>query len=141
MSHLKLHEVCERGSSYQVAFWISAKNVNSQNSKGETPLHIASKYGNLKAIKVLVSCAESNLHIVDEKGNTPLHTACMHGHYSIVELLVADQRCRLNPQNAEGETSFHLACRYGHLSTVKVLLTRKNVTSMFQMSKVIPGSM
>ena len=123
MSQLRM--ACERGDSEEVAYPLAISGENFQNREGETPLHIASKHGNLDTIKVLLSRAECNLHTVDRKDNTPLHYACKNGHHSTVEFLVADQRCQLNTQNGEGETPLYLASKYGPVDTVKVLVSRK----------------
>ena len=41
----ELHEACERGDSKQVTSLLNSENINALNRDGETPLHIASKYG------------------------------------------------------------------------------------------------
>jgi len=71
----ELHKACQRGDSKQVTFLLSNENVNTQNGDGETPLYIASKYGDLNTVKILISRKECNFNIPDGQGNTPLHTA------------------------------------------------------------------
>ena len=121
----ELHKACVRGDLKEVTSLLSIENINTQNRAGETPLYVASKYGDLNTVKVLTSWMECNLNIPDEYGDTPLHRVCMYGNHSIIEFLVADQRCQLNIQNREGKTPIHLASEYGHLDAVKVLLSRE----------------
>jgi len=60
----ELHKACERGD-WKVTSLLNNENINTQNREGETPLHIASKHGNLDTVKVLVSRNECDLNITD----------------------------------------------------------------------------
>ena len=122
-----LHTSCKHRLPSVVKLLVAdqrCQSVNTQNTDGETPLHIASKnfIGGTFAVKTLVGRKECELNIPDGKGNTPLHGACMYGRYSTVQILTADQRCQLNAQNEEGETALHIASVQGYLETVKVLV-------------------
>ena len=118
----ELHKACERGDLKEVTSLVSSKNINTQNRAGETPLYVATKYGDLNTVKVLMSRKECDFNIPDEQGNTPLHIACMNGPDSIVQFLTAYQRCQLNIQNRGRETPIHLASEY---DTVRYLLSQK----------------
>ena len=120
-----LHKACEQGDLKKVTSLVSSKNINTQNRAGETPLYVATKFGDLNTVKVLTSTKECDFNIPDEQGNTPLHLACMYGPDSIVQFLTADQRCQSNIQNRGRETPIHLASEYGRLHAVKALLSRK----------------
>ena len=126
----ELHIACERGDSKQITFLLSSENINSQNRDGETPLHIASKYDRLNAVKVLTSRKECNFNITNGQGYTPLHTACKQGHLSIVQFLVADQRCQLNTKNSEMNTLLHIACHTKALRIIGLLLKTKCSTNI-----------
>ena len=89
----KLHEACERRDLKEVASLLSSKDINTQNRDGETPLYVASKYGDLSIVEVLTSRKECNFNIPDYQGNTPLHIVCTYGHHFIIGFLTADQRC------------------------------------------------
>ena len=128
----KLHKAYEREDLKEVKSLLSSENINTQNKDSETPLYIASKYGDLNTVKVLMSREECNFTITDRQDNTPLHIACLHGHHSVIEFLVADQRCWVNAMNGEGKTPLHMASEHGDLNA------DKNATSTFQMKEAIP---
>ena len=94
----ELHKVCERRDWKKVTSLLNNENINTQNREGETPLHIASKDGDLDTVKVLASRKECDLNIPDEQGNTPLHLACYIKALSIAKLLL-EQRCNTNNPN------------------------------------------
>jgi len=64
-------------------------NVNFRNSESvnETPLHIASQYGHLTIVRVLLD-AGADVNSTDEYGDTPLHDACSFDHLTVVDELI-----------------------------------------------------
>ncbi|KAL8160909.1 hypothetical protein V2J09_012398 [Rumex salicifolius] len=63
-----------------------------QNSNGETPLHLAAEFGDLKTVQVLLDANFNTKDLGDRKvcwrerdhqGDTPLHKALKHGHDGI----------------------------------------------------------
>ena len=56
---------------------------------GETPLHTASRIGNAKILKVLLSFRVFDINKVDYSGHTALHVACLHGHQDVIKVLLA----------------------------------------------------
>ena len=82
---------------------------NPKTVDGQTPLHIACRYGDYDCVKTLLDCVEPNPK--DDFGNTPLHSAARNGRSEIVELLykfIKDPEDR-NPRNYEGKTPSDLA--------------------------------
>ena len=57
--------------------------------KGFTPLHLASKYGNLKVTRLLLS-REAPVDAEGKNGVTPLHVAAHYDHQNVA-LLLLDQ--------------------------------------------------
>jgi hypothetical protein len=49
-------------------------SINVQNAVGQTPMHLAAKWGRLNVIEFLIE-AGADLEIKDRKGRTPLHEA------------------------------------------------------------------
>ena len=62
--------------------------VDEANTKGETPLHIAAAFGDLKIFEVIWH-ATKNKNPRAENGTTPLHNACQYGHYSIAKFITS----------------------------------------------------
>ncbi|CAM9303685.1 unnamed protein product [Discosporangium mesarthrocarpum] len=83
--------------------------VDTYDSHGRTPLHLAAKAGKGDIMEVLLSAgADINTHEL-VSGNTPLHLASAQGYLRIVKDLLchdADPGAR----NKKGETAHDLAC-------------------------------
>lgn len=60
------------------------------DDEGNTPLHIAAKYGNLEALRTLL---EGNLQLYDSNkcGKTPIHMAAERGHIKWVTMLYSSK--------------------------------------------------
>ncbi|XP_050471073.1 BRCA1-associated RING domain protein 1-like [Bombus huntii] len=109
---------------------IPKKNINKQNSKGETQLHTACLKGKIQEdhIKVLLA-AGANPNTKDYNGWTPLQEVVSYGYSDICYLLL---KCGALP-NTPGEgnrTALHEAAKANRLSEAKLLLkysANKNV--------------
>ncbi|GAB1200473.1 hypothetical protein APSETT444_009846 [Aspergillus pseudonomiae] len=64
-------------------------NVNVQDSRGQTPLHIAAQCGHLGVVRLLLATEHIDVNARDHHGSTPLHVASEKGHVEVVQLLVA----------------------------------------------------
>ncbi|KAE8392553.1 ankyrin repeat-containing domain protein [Aspergillus alliaceus] len=64
-------------------------NVNVQDSRGHTPLHIAAQHGHLGVVRLLLATEQIDVNARDHNGSTPLHMASEKGHVDVVQLLVA----------------------------------------------------
>jgi len=49
-------------------------SINTQNSTGQTAMHLAAKWGRLEVVKYLIE-AGADLEIRDRRGRTPIHDA------------------------------------------------------------------
>jgi len=84
-------------------------NVDAQNMYWWTPLHVASRGGNLEIVqRLLEGSADVNAQAMD--GSTPLHVAAFNGDLDVVELLLKNGG---DPHtlNEEGDTPFQVASR------------------------------
>lgn len=100
-----------------------------KNLNGETPMHVAAKFGQQNILLLLLHHDHGvNLNLVDMKGNTVLHLATRMGHLSCVKALLyfAEHKqlraLQVNGKNYSGETSLHLAARAGFKVIVETLL-------------------
>ncbi|OJJ94689.1 hypothetical protein ASPACDRAFT_48596 [Aspergillus aculeatus ATCC 16872] len=65
-------------------------NVDMQNSRGQTPLHLAAQRGHLGIVRLLLMAPQPvDVNARDRFGSTPLHLASENGHVEVVRLLVA----------------------------------------------------
>jgi cytohesin len=84
-------------------------SINTRNNEGNTPLNVATKRADVKAVRSLVrSGADPNVR--DNEGNTPLNVAAKRANFQILSLLLqagADPNVRDN----EGNTPLNVACK------------------------------
>jgi ankyrin repeat protein len=128
-----LHYVAEVGDKKTMkvltrSFLEERMDLNKQDIFGNTPLHIAAKYGHLKIVDVLIeanalSLCEPNkyLNAVNNSGNTPLHNAVENGYVEVVKELI-NQYAKINTVNIFGNTPLHSAVIQENIEMVKELL-------------------
>ena len=99
----EIHDAVKSGDIKKVSQIIDSNpNVISEESPGDTPLHIAAQYGNIEMANLLLSKGsninsssgfasfEYNRHITFfVKNLTPLHTAVIHNQKEMVSFLVS----------------------------------------------------
>nr|XP_043638395.1 protein VAPYRIN-LIKE-like [Erigeron canadensis] len=95
-------------------------DINSIDSRGQTPLHIASKHGYIEAIDFLVTLG-SDPAIVDDNGWTPLHFASSEGHVLAVEFLLNSCSYVKYALTKEGKTAIALAYENDHMELYDML--------------------
>ena len=135
-----LHIACSHGSLHIAQHLVTQckANPDCQNNKGETPLHHASKDGDLCIVKCLI--LEKSQELVDNRGNIALRLASEYGHLAVVRYLINKYKCdtghitreeamsepefKCDPTatNKEGTTPLYLACLNGHLEVAKYLV-------------------
>lgn len=62
-------------------------DVNAQDSERRTALHVASHFGHIECIQLLLG-KNARPSPKDSRWLTPLHRACATGHDAIVKLLI-----------------------------------------------------
>ncbi|GMY32624.1 protein ACCELERATED CELL DEATH 6-like [Fagus crenata] len=96
--------------------------LRQANAKGETPLHIASRYGHVSTVKVLIEHEESPqkdlesgvttmvkemLKMTNKEKHTALHEAARNNHLAVVKLLI--EKGPGISYSANGETPLYIA--------------------------------
>jgi len=107
------------------------KNAHKPDTKGVTPIALASRYGHLELARVLISNG-ANVRAVDSSGNTVLHEASKYGQTHCVKFfmsLFTSERYRDSLgrivwiRNNEGYTAYDQALRAGYSDTAALILT------------------
>ena len=94
-----------------------------KNKYGETDLHIASKRGDVRKLRELLSTNPQLINEQDNSGYTALHEAANHGHSDCVKLLL-DFSANINIVSAgdPGVTPLQDAVSNNRLEAVKLML-------------------
>jgi ankyrin repeat protein len=106
----------------------SIKNINEQNSIGETALHIAARHGYKNIIKILLEHgANPNIQdIMPMWQFTPLHVAIMHHQEDALLALLESKTIDLSIKNAIGETAFQYAMNNQMMNFAIPILNYRN---------------
>ncbi|NP_001089595.1 uncharacterized protein LOC734652 [Xenopus laevis] len=86
-------------------------NLELQDRKGDTALHVACKNQNLACAKVLLQGPNGpqNLHLQNWKGLSCLHIATLKGNRSLISLLLEHGADINDQEGTSGKTALHLA--------------------------------
>ncbi|MGE0010489.1 MAG: ankyrin repeat domain-containing protein [Candidatus Babeliales bacterium] len=106
-------------------------DVNTQNSDGQTALHLAAQQAHDELVYVLI-ISKMNVHIKDNRGNNALHVAALNGHQVIMQSLIdygvdaelvkhMDIALDLLALNNNGKTARMLALEHGHTEIAQIL--------------------
>lgn len=104
-----LHKAAELGDAVQVRRLLAERpdQVDVRNNRGETPLHLAARYGHKDAARVLLEKgADANAR--DRFSHTPLHAAATSGRGELVPLLVS-HGADLDATDLHGRTPLFIA--------------------------------
>ncbi|XP_076876389.1 receptor-interacting serine/threonine-protein kinase 4 isoform X1 [Brachyhypopomus gauderio] len=96
---------------------------NQPDSRGATPLHVATENRMKSVVEILLSRRSTNVNAKDEDQYTPLHFAVQNGDEGLTRLLL-DRSASINEVDAQGRTPTHVACQHGQENVVRVLLSR-----------------
>ena len=94
-------------------------NGEIEGYKGEPPLHVASRNGDVEMVKLLIEHGAT----VDRSSNdelTPLHVAATLGKKEVVEILLQGG-AKVNEENRDGITALDLASCHGNAEVVALL--------------------
>ncbi|WP_264338859.1 ankyrin repeat domain-containing protein [Wolbachia endosymbiont (group A) of Cheilosia soror] len=99
-------------------------NIEAKTNVGETPLHIANAYGQLKIIELFID-KRANIEAKTNDGLTPLHVAIQHNNTTpkIIEFLI-DKGVNIEAKTKDDQTPLHHAVFKDRLDIVRVLSSR-----------------
>jgi ankyrin repeat protein len=100
-----------------------SQNVNSQDfTDSATPLHVASKHGQLEVARILKEHGAS-VSAQNKDGHTPLHVMFLRNwvpffntssHSEVVHMLI-ERGADVSAQDKDGQTPLHLASQTGRM--------------------------
>ena len=92
-------------------------NIESRNSKDESPLMLASLRGLSELCRELIARGAD----VNKPGWAPLHYAATNGHLTVMSLLL-EQHAYIDAASPNGSTPLMMAAHYGTPAAVQLLL-------------------
>ncbi len=123
-----LHRAALAGDVAAAEKALAEDDIEAQNTEGRTALHLASKYGHLKVVELLLeSGAKVNASCYD--GQTSLHLAAAAGNFNVVDVLLK-AGAEVNTRDKDGNTPIHLAALSGREGTVSVLLENEALAGL-----------
>ena len=96
-------------------------NVNVLNQNGATPLYMASQYGNVDTVKVLLK-AGANVNQAEKNGVSPLNMASQKGYVDTVKALLKAGGNVNQARTDDGSTPLFIASEHGHFDIAKILI-------------------
>lgn len=127
--NLDLFEACAVGNTERISDILEQQPglINAYNRDGYTPLGLASFFGHLEAVKLLLQKG-ADIHELSRDGqfnNTALHAAVAGNYEGIVEILLhhqANVNARSKGAVRAGFTPLHVAAGRGQMNLVAALL-------------------
>jgi len=95
-------------------------DVHARNAKGETPLLVAARWGELDLVKAILR-RKADIHAVDHTDFTALHYAARHNHLQVAKVLI-ERGANVNCQDSYGFTPAFEAIENHHFRMLKVLV-------------------
>lgn len=120
-----IHSAAKIGSMKRVQELLQyfPEMMTSRDEKGFTPLHVASKSGQLEVVKWLAVNGAS-LNEETPTGYTPIHLAAMTGQVNCLMVLAA-LGAAITCRSTDKKTPLFLAAMEGHLECVKWLIANR----------------
>ncbi|CAM9652718.1 unnamed protein product [Ascophyllum nodosum] len=107
------HAVTDMEERHRVlqALLAAKAQVNIRDAGGNSPLHIACRYGHVDIVKNLIKY-NANTGSRNEELMTPLHIASLNLRIKIVSVLLKENKgAMVDAEDARGCTALHYACR------------------------------
>ena len=115
-----LHWAAEQNAPYALAALLNRTPPSVRDINGDTPLTLALKANNEKAVLMLQETRHFDVDTVDSDGDTPLHNACLHANKYIMKTIL-NTHININSPNNNAETPLHVACKLNNDTAVQML--------------------
>ncbi len=119
----------QKGTADRLKLLLSAgANVNTTNTKNQTPLYLAAEHGHRDCLQLLLTKPEIDLNRVDNlTGSTALCRAAYHAHCDCLKALIVRPGIDINHADNTGATPLHLATARAALDCVRALLSKPGI--------------
>ena len=119
---MNIFTACEKNNIERVRELLATgMDVNNTYIDTETPIMIASKYGSIDVVRLLLSqTPKPLLNTLSYYGENAMILACRKGHLDIVKLLY-ENGSPIDQEAKDGFTGFIYACSGGYLELVEYL--------------------
>jgi len=87
-----------------------------------TSLHLASFYGHVEVVKLLLAHPHINVNVLTSFKCSPFLLCCDNGHTSVVQMLLKDPRVDITLEDDDNCTSLWWAAYYGHHEVIEWLI-------------------
>ena len=123
-----LHYAC-KDSNIELIRMLKCFGVDptTRDDYGDTPLHIAAVYGQVKTVEYLITECSVERDSTNYQKSTPLCSAVSKGHVHLAQVLVKDFRCCPLIKGHNGQSLLHYACQCGHTEMFDMLITDHNL--------------
>ena len=121
-----LHYAAHWGLHFMIEFLVTEgysqkMHVDLRSPYNETPLHLASKYGHVKAVRTLIEHG-ADVKAQSVHGLTPLHLASLQGQVDIARILIGHGVDVTAKDVQYGNTPLHLASQEGQVEVARMLI-------------------
>lgn len=114
-----LFYACKKGRlAHVIACVEDGTNINAENDKNFTPLHVACKYGHINVVKFLVD-NNANINCQTRDFLTPLHYA-VRTHQAEVVYYLLNAGVNLDMQTIIGYTALDIAYEQNHKAIIEL---------------------
>lgn len=99
-------------------------DINQQDSKGRTPLHMSISSGNLTSVKELLARG-ADPFLKDSAGHNALHFAVLYNRTAIIQVLleIPNSEELANEINSKGYSPVHIGLKLGQRDIVSMLIS------------------
>lgn len=110
-----------------VARCLQTESLGARNDVGETPLHMAAKFGKEPKVVAAIAKAGADLNARDEKGRTPLHTAAVFSKEPKVVAALIEAGADMSVRDKRGRTALEFAEKFSKNPAVVAVLRKFTV--------------
>ncbi len=110
-------------------------NLRAQSDDRSTPLHVASRFGNLDIVKLLRDTLGCDPNCTNGRDMSCLHLGAKYGHLHVVRYLIEETGSDHTLIDDNGRCPSYLAAGGGHLNVLKYMIEERGSDPHFKRKK------